>query len=157
MIYNGELKMKTERIDMDGVNNLFKTDGMFLAGQPSLESIDEIKNLGVSTIINLRSSGEVEYSPIENRIKELGMDYHNIPIVVHGVLDAKACEIVNNLIDDDHTYFIHCGSANRVGGWLITYLVTKKGLDFESAVDIAQKSGLTNVGFIEQAQTILGV
>lgn len=157
MIYNNEVSMKTEKIYMDGVNNLFLTDGLYLAGQPTLEAVDKIKELGVNVVINFRNNGEVEYHEFEDKYQKLGIEYHNIPIVVHGSLDKEACERTNNLIEEGKTYFIHCGSANRVGAWLITYLVAKKGIDFEQAVDIAQNSGLANVGFIEQARQILNI
>jgi protein tyrosine phosphatase (PTP) superfamily phosphohydrolase (DUF442 family) len=155
MIYDNEVCMKTEKINLEGVNNLFKTDGLYLAGQPSLDAIDKIKELGVDVIINFRNGGEVEYHDFEDKYKNLGIEYHHIPIVIHGSLDKDACKRTNDLINEDKTYFIHCGSANRVGGWLITYLVSKKGIDFEQAVDIARNSGLANVDFVEQARQII--
>ena len=149
--------MKTEKIDMPGVNNLFKAGELFLAGQPNLESIDELKKLGITKVYNIRSEGEMDFSEHEAKFNELGMEYHFLPIVKDGALNPEALDKLNSMIDKNETNLIHCGSANRVGGWLITYLVKNEGMGFEDAVEIAQKSGLQSVQFIEQAQSYLNI
>jgi hypothetical protein len=54
------------------------------------------------------------------------------------------------LINDDNI-LIHCASANRVGGWVITYLVEEKKMHFDEACEIAMQSGLTNPALISAA------
>lgn len=157
MIFNNEVTMKTEIIDMPGVNNLFKTGGLFLAGQPDLTVLEKLKEMGITKVYNLRSVQEMDFSAQEAKLKELGIDYVFLPIMENGALSAEACKKLNEMIDESETNFIHCGSANRVAGWLITYLIAKKGIELEEAVNIAQNSGLRSVEFVEQAQDILGV
>lgn len=155
MIYDGDTQMQSEFLPTEGINNLYKTANIFLAGQPSLEALEKIKEMGVTKIFNLRSEGELDFAPLEAKIKELGMEYFFIPIMKDGALNKEACDLLNKQVTDDGTSFVHCGSANRVGGWLITYLVSQKSVDFEQAVSIAQKSGLKSVEFIEQVQHML--
>lgn len=148
--------MQSTRItDLPGLMYLWKLDNLYLAGQPELNSWNDIKKLGVDIVINLRSETEMDFSDQENKMKELGIESQQFPIIVNGKLDAHNCNKLSNLIEQDKTYFIHCGSANRVGAWLITYLVFKKGLEFDQAVEIATQSGLTNPGFIDQAEDVI--
>ena len=62
---------------------------------------------------------------------------------------------LSSMVNDTEIPFIHCGTANRVGAWLIVHLVKEKGMDFEAAVEVASNNGLTNPAFIEQAEDIL--
>lgn len=148
--------METNRItSIDGINNLWKVDNLYLAGQPSIDSLNSIKDLGVSSIINLRGESEMDFSEEKAKSISLGLNYHQFPIVVDGKLNKENCEKLSNMINDSDPHFIHCGSANRVGGWLITYLVQFRNFSFEDAVTIAQNNGLSNPAFIDQAKEII--
>ncbi|MFT6631180.1 MAG: protein tyrosine phosphatase (PTP) superfamily phosphohydrolase (DUF442 family) [Bacteriovoracaceae bacterium] len=148
--------MASNRItDIPGLMHLWKVDNLYLAGQPSANSWEAIKALGVSKVINLRDESEMDFTGEVKVIKELGMEYEQFPIVKGGALLADNCERLSQMLNDTEPHFIHCGSANRVGGWLITYLTKHKGMDFEAAVEIAQENGLSNPGFIDQAEEIL--
>ena len=150
--------MEQKRItDIPGLMYLWKVDNLYLAGQPSPESWSAIKNLGVSKIYNLRAEGEMDFSGEIETIKELGLDYEQFPIVNNGELIAENCDRLGKAINDTEPQFIHCGSANRVAGWLMVYLVKYRNLSFDEAVEIAQRNGLSNPGFIEQAEKILGL
>ena len=149
--------METRRItDIPGMLYLWKVDDIYLAGQPDANSWEHIKNLGIQKIINLRDENEMDFSGEIKVVKELGMDYVQFPIVKGGGLLADNCQKLSEIIQQDTgPHFIHCGSANRVAGWLITHLVRYKNMDFEKAVEIAQENGLSNPGFIDQAQEII--
>lgn len=149
--------MDTKRVtDIPGLMYLWKVDNMYLAGQPAPVSWSHIKELGVTKIINLRAEGEMDFSEEKKIISELGLDYEQFPIVENGALNGDACQKLNDMLDETNTHFIHCGSANRVAGWLMTYLTTKRGLNFDEAVTIAEENGLSNPGFIEQAEDLIG-
>ena len=149
--------MESKKItDIPGINFLWKVDNLYLAGQPAVESYEHIKNLGVKKIINLRAESEKEFADDISKIEELGMEYDQFPIIdsnSHLCFDNR--KKLSEMIDAENIHFIHCGSANRVGGWLITYLVLYRKMDFEEAVEIASNNGLTNSGFIEQAQAVI--
>lgn len=148
--------MKTQRItDIDGLNFLWQVDNLYCAGQPSLESFSQIKALGVNKVFNLRDISEMDFSFEEKACKELGMEYNQFPLMVDGELSAEACHRLSESINETDKWFIHCGSANRIGAWLITYLVKYRNMGFEQAVEVASNNGLTNSGFIEQARAII--
>ncbi len=148
--------MASNRItDIPGLLYLWKVENLYLAGQPSASSWEEIKKLGVSKVINLRDESEMDFSGEIKALKDLGMEYEQFPICKGGALLADNCERLSSMLDETGTHFIHCGSANRVGGWLITYLTKYRGMDFEAAVEVAQENGLSNPGFIDQAEEII--
>jgi protein tyrosine phosphatase (PTP) superfamily phosphohydrolase (DUF442 family) len=147
--------MNEKRItDIPGLLHLWKVDNLYLAGQPSANSWDHIKKLNVKKVINLRDASEMDFSGEEAALKDLGIEYEQFPIVKGGALLADNCEKLSEMLNTQEEFFIHCGSANRVGGWLITYLSKHRGLEFDQAVEVAQRNGLSNPGFIDQAEEI---
>lgn len=148
--------METKRItSIEGLNHLWKVDNLYLAGQPSEASLQGIKDLGVTKVFNLRGEGEQDFSFEEKGFEKLGISYEQIPILEDKSLSERNCKKLTEQVESEETPFIHCGSANRVGAWLITHLVKSKGMGFEDAVEIASNNGLTNPAFIEQAEDIL--
>lgn len=150
--------MKGQRItDIPGLMHLWKVDNLYLAGQPGPTSWEAIKKLGITKIINLRDESEMDFSGEIQAVKDLGMQYEQFPIVKGGALLADNCKKLSEMITGEGEHFIHCGSANRVGGWLITHLTQYKKISFDDAVDIASDNGLSNPGFIDQAKVICGL
>ncbi|MBC76892.1 MAG: hypothetical protein CME64_12835 [Halobacteriovoraceae bacterium] len=148
--------MKSSRIfDVPGLNHLWKLDNFYLAGQPSEETFEALKDENIKKVYNLRGESEMDFTWEENKLKEMGIDYEQFPIVTENGLDVNNCQKLNKQVNDNDTFFIHCGSANRVGAWLITYLVLNKGMDFEDAVELASNSGLSNPAFVEQAEQVI--
>lgn len=148
--------MNTKRItDIPGLNFLWQVDNLYCAGQPSPDSFQGIKDLGVNKVFNMRHESEMDFEFEKTAFAELGIEYVQFSIMENGALSAEACHRLSEAINDNDKWFIHCGSANRIGGWLITYLVKYRNMDFETAVEIASNNGLTNPAFIEQAQAII--
>lgn len=148
--------MKSTRItDVPGLMHLWKLENLYLAGQPSPESVQALKDMNVKKVFNLRASSEADFSWEERALKEAGIEYEQFPIVTENGLDAANCSRLSGQLNEEDAFFIHCGSANRVGGWLITYLVQHRGLGFDQAVDVAMQSGLSNPAFADQALEII--
>lgn len=149
--------LATKRItDMPGMNFLWQVDNLYLAGQPAPESLEHIKNLGIKKVFNLRAPGEMDFSWEVNGLKELGIDYEQLPILdATAHLDPLNCKKLSDQMSEDTPQFIHCGSANRVAGWLITYLVLYRGLGLEAAVEIAHHNGLSSTALVDQAISII--
>lgn len=148
--------MQPKRIyDVSEISYLWQLENLYLAGQPGPKTFLELKERGVKRVVNLRDASEGDFSFEEKLCRELGIEYVQFPIIVGGRLSVESCQRLNKMMEENKNEFIHCGTANRVGSWLITYLVAKKGLDFDDAVDIASNSGLTNPGFIDAAMMAL--
>ena len=150
--------METKRInDIPGLVHAWEVDNMLLTGQPQENSFNKLKELGVKRIINFRDENEMDFSFEKAACKELGIEYIQLPIISNGELIAENCLKINDLLNEDDNVLIHCGTANRVAGWLMTYLPLKRGMDFEQASQIAMDSGLTKPDFIEQARKIVEI
>lgn len=57
-------------------------DDLFVAGQPTERALREMKTLGVTTIVNLRSPSEMQRIPFDEAkvIADLGMKYVYLPV-----------------------------------------------------------------------------
>lgn len=148
--------METKRLnDVRGLMYLWQVDNIFIAGQPNEESFDKLSEMGITKILNMRSANECDFTFETEACKRLGLEYIQFPIVKDGELIPENCKKLSNLIDEKEKWFIHCGSANRIAAWLMTYLPLYRGMSFEEATKIAMENGLSNPGYIEQARKIV--
>src|SRR5215510_13203226 len=129
------------------IQNFLKVNTEFCTGgQPSSAQLSELKAQGITTVINLRVPGEAGFDAVaeEADVKKLGMKYFNIPVSNQmGPKDEQADEFLK--LTDEAKYrpvFIHCGSANRVGGFFMIRRVLRDGMTFDAAKTEAQKIGL---------------
>jgi protein tyrosine phosphatase (PTP) superfamily phosphohydrolase (DUF442 family) len=148
--------MQTKRInEVPGLMYLWQVDNLFIAGQPAAESFDTLKELGVKKILNMRSENECDFSFETSACKRLGLEYIQFPILENGLLIPENCKRLSEMLNETDKWFVHCGSANRIAGWLMTYLPLYRNIPFEEAVEIATKNGLSNPALIEQARKIV--
>jgi protein tyrosine phosphatase (PTP) superfamily phosphohydrolase (DUF442 family) len=148
--------MQTKRInDVPGLMYLWQVDNLYLAGQPSEVSFDKLKDMGFKKIFNMRSADECDFSFETQACQRLNMEYIQFPIVENGMLVPANCKKLSDMLNRDEKFFIHCGSANRIAAWLMTYLPLYRNIPFDQAVEIAMDNGLSNPGFIEQARQIV--
>jgi uncharacterized protein (TIGR01244 family) len=130
-----------------GIQNFLKINTEFCTGgQPTPAQLSELKSQGITTVINLRTPGEAGFDAAaeEAEVKKLGMKYFNIPVSNQtGPKDEQADEFLK-LTDDakNRPIFVHCGSANRVGGFFMIRRVLRDGMTFDAAKAEAQKIGL---------------
>src|SRR5262245_29674393 len=126
------------------IQNFLKVNTEFCTGgQPTSAQLSELKSQGITTVINLRTPGETGFDAAaeEADVKKLGMKYFNIPVSNQaGPKDEQADEFLK-LTDDakNRPVFIHCGSANRVGGFFLIRRVMRDGVTFDAAKAETQK------------------
>ena len=124
------------------------------SGQPSLEDLSRFKEEGIRAILNLRRPSE---DPIlaeeEKKARALGLRYFNIPVDSSNLQEEDADEFVRVVADEaNRPILIHCGSANRVGGFWIIYRVLQDHWSFEEAEEEARRIGLRNPGLADFAR-----
>jgi uncharacterized protein (TIGR01244 family) len=140
-----------------GIRNFLKINTEFCTGgQPTTAQLSELKAQGITTVINLRTVGEAGFDAAaeEAETKKLGMKYFNIPVSNQtGPKDEQADEFLK-LTDDakNRPVFIHCGSANRVGGFFLIRRVLRDGMTFDAAKAEATKIGLQSASLEEFAK-----
>jgi protein tyrosine phosphatase (PTP) superfamily phosphohydrolase (DUF442 family) len=119
-------------------------------GQPNAQQLRALKEAGGGIVLDIRDP--MESRPVDEPIlvRQLGMDYVNIPVAAGSLDDATLERILSVLREaGDRTVFFHCGSGNRVGGALIPYFMLDMGLTEEEAVDQAMRVGLRSAEIME--------
>ena len=126
-------------------------------GQPKLEELEKLKGEGVRGILNLRRPTEKQ-TPVPGgepipydaaaeaeQAQRLGLRYFNIPVDGEAPTDAQVEEFLRITADaENRPLFIHCSSANRVGGFWMIRRVLVDGWSAEEAEKEARRIGLRN-------------
>lgn len=116
--------------------------GIYLAGQPASEDFAALPELGVRTVINLRTAKEQADFDERARVEGLGLAYVNVPFGGPGELDDAIFSEVRTRLAAPGPMLLHCASANRVGAVWIPFRVLDQGVELEAAVAEAKSIGL---------------
>jgi protein tyrosine phosphatase (PTP) superfamily phosphohydrolase (DUF442 family) len=119
-------------------------------GQPNAVQLRALKEAGGAIVLDVRDP--MESRPVDEPalVKQLGMEYVNIPVRAGSLDDATLDRILTVLRGaGERTVFFHCGSGNRVGGALIPYFMLDQGMEEEDAVDQAMLVGLRSAEILE--------
>src|SRR5512143_2370548 len=94
-----------EPMQVQGLPNLYKVcDNLYRGAEPTTEGLQELKKLGVHTVIDLRESNG-------NQVKmaELGLTYEHIPMTAFHVQDDNVVQFLRIVGTPDHApIFVHC-------------------------------------------------
>jgi protein tyrosine phosphatase (PTP) superfamily phosphohydrolase (DUF442 family) len=119
-------------------------------GQPSADQLQALKEAGGQIVLDLRDP--MEPRPVDEAalVRDLGMEYINVPVRAGSLDDATLERILTVLRQaGERTVFFHCGSGSRVGGALIPYLILDQGMDEQDAVEQAMRVGLRNAEYMD--------
>jgi protein tyrosine phosphatase (PTP) superfamily phosphohydrolase (DUF442 family) len=136
---------------VSGVANacqLFPT--VITGGQPNAAQLRALKDAGGGIVLDLRDPMEPRPVDESAMVRELGMEYVNVPVRA-GALDDPTVERILGVLRGagDRTVFIHCGSGNRVAGALIPYFILDQDMEEQEAVDQAMRVGLRSAEMME--------
>jgi protein tyrosine phosphatase (PTP) superfamily phosphohydrolase (DUF442 family) len=119
-------------------------------GQPNAAQLRALKNAGGDIVLDIRDPMEPRLVEEPDLVRQLGMEYVNIPVRAGSLDDATLQRILTVLREaGDKTVFFHCGSGNRVGGALIPFFILDHGMEEEDAVDQAMRVGLRSAEIME--------
>jgi protein tyrosine phosphatase (PTP) superfamily phosphohydrolase (DUF442 family) len=119
-------------------------------GQPNAAQLRALKESGGGIVLDIRDPMEPRPVDEADLVRELGMEYVNIPVRAGSLNDATLERILEVLRKaGDRTVFFHCGSGNRVGGALIPYLVLDQHMEEQDAVDQAMRVGLRSAEMMD--------
>lgn len=118
-------------------------------GQPTANHLKALKEAGGEIVLDLRDPMEPRPVAEAALVRELGMEYINIPVRA-GSLDDSTLEQILGVLRraGERTVFFHCGSGSRVGGALIPYFILDQGLEEQEAVDQAMRVGLRSAEYM---------
>jgi protein tyrosine phosphatase (PTP) superfamily phosphohydrolase (DUF442 family) len=136
---------------LSGVTNACEVlPDVITGGQPTAEQLERFKAAGGGVVLDLRDPMEQRPFDEPARVRELGLDYVNVPISPGATSDEKMARILDTLrASRGRPLFFHCGSGNRVGGPMIAYLMLDQHLPEEDAVEQAMRIGLRSPEYLE--------
>lgn len=119
-------------------------------GQPNAAQLRAFKEAGGGIVLDVRDPMESRLVDEPVLVRELGMEYVNIPVRAGSLDDATLERILEVLRRaGNRIMFFHCGSGNRVAGALIPYFILDQNLEEQDAVDQAMRVGLRSAEMME--------
>ena len=119
-------------------------------GQPNAQQLRALKEAGGGIVLDVRDPMESRPVAEADLVRQLGMEYVNIPVRAGSLDDATLDRILTVLREArDRTVFFHCGSGNRVGGALIPYFILDQQMEEQDAVEQAMRVGLRSAELME--------
>src|SRR5918998_3460418 len=119
-------------------------------GQPNAQQLRALKEAGGGIVLDVRDPMEPRPVDESTLVRELGMEYVNVPVRAGSLDDATLERILQVLrTAGDRTVFFHCGSGNRVGGALIPYFILDHGMEEQDALDQAMRVGVRSAEMME--------
>lgn len=118
---------------------------IYFSAQPKMSDFSSLREQGFTTIINLRNKNEYKESVERKTVRNLAMNYYNIPFNKNTQLTDNYIEKVTNALKESRSngkVLIHCSSGNRVGIWLGGHFHKDHGQSKKDSIEIAKKLGL---------------
>jgi uncharacterized protein (TIGR01244 family) len=117
-------------------------EGLLFGGQLTAEQLGAVDAAGYRVVIDLRAASEDRGYDEAAEAARLGLEYVNIPVDGAALERDETYERFFAALDGTKPLVAHCGSGNRVGGLYYAYLVAKRGLPRDQALEQARQSGL---------------
>jgi protein tyrosine phosphatase (PTP) superfamily phosphohydrolase (DUF442 family) len=116
---------------------------LITGGQPSEAQLRSLGAAGGAIVLDVRDPMEPRPLDEPALVRQLGMEYVNIPITP-GTLTDKTIEGILEVLRKagEKPVFAHCGSGSRVAGALIPYLMLDLKMEEGDAVNQAMRMGL---------------
>ncbi|MHC4109819.1 MAG: fused DSP-PTPase phosphatase/NAD kinase-like protein [Planctomycetota bacterium] len=139
-----------QRLEVPGVENLHKVSEMLYRGaQPTKEGMQQLKELGIKTIVNLRS-----FHSDRGEIGDTGLSYEHIYMKPWHAEDKEVDRFLKIVTDPNHTpAFVHCQrGADRTGTMCAIYRVAVQDWRKDEAIEEMTKGGF---GFYTKWQNLI--
>ncbi len=139
-----------QRLELPGVENLHKvSDFLYRGAQPTKEGMQQLKELGIKTIVNLRS-----FHSDRAEIGDTGLSYEHIYMKTWHAEDKEVVRFLNIVTDPNHTpVFVHCQrGADRTGTMCAIYRVAVQNWGKDEAIEEMVKGGF---GFYTRWQNLI--
>jgi uncharacterized protein (TIGR01244 family) len=139
-----------EILDSDGFREVLVRRGdLYISGQPTEAGLERLQQAGVTTVINLRTSQEMDNREVVSfdeavEVDKLGMTYVHLPS--GGPDTPYSPEILKRfaeaLDNAGGKVLLHCTVAWRASHLYTAYLYRYQGLSLNDAVNVGRKINL---------------
>ena len=143
-------KQWAQRLEVPGVENLHKvSERLYRGAQPTKEGMQQLKELGIKTIVNLRS-----FHSDRGEIGDTGLSYEHIYMKTWHAEDKEVVRFLNIVTDPNRTpAFVHCQrGADRTGTMCAIYRVAVQNWIRDEAIEEMTKGGF---GFYTRWQNLI--
>lgn len=126
------------------MENVKKIDNeLTVAGQITIEQLQQASQEGFKSVLNLRSqSEETFWSDEQQQVEALGLHYFHIPVVkVDELTEELTTEVLQKIDEIPKPALIHCAAAIRAGVMALMYVATRQGMTPEQAFERAGQIG----------------
>ncbi|MCG6949770.1 MAG: hypothetical protein LJE93_12735 [Acidobacteria bacterium] len=129
--------------DFNGVRSgIFEDGRLLIGGQPDEDALHRLRELGVTVIVNLRTSSEMDDRdrvPFDEAeiVRDLGMKYIHIPLggEDHPYTAEAVKQFAVALEENPGRIFLHCTVAWRASYLWTAYLILYQDFDLAAALD----------------------
>jgi len=128
-----------QRLKLPGVENLHKvSEELYRGAQPTKEGMRQLKELGIKTIVNLRS-----FHSDRDEIRDTGLSYEHIYIKTWHPEQKEVVHFLKIVSDPNRMpVFVHCQrGADRTGTMCAIYRVAVQGWSKDEAIEEMTKGG----------------
>lgn len=128
-----------KKIEKPGLPNFHQVSAtLFRGAQPTEEGIKELKNMGIKTIINLRS-----FHSDRDEIGNIEINYEHIYFKAWHVEDKEIIRFLKIVTNPERTpVFVHCQhGADRTGTMCAVYRIVVEGWSKEEAIKEMTEGG----------------
>ena len=130
--------------------------GLAAAGRPSPQGLEQLKEQGFRTVIDLSAPSENGVAEEKAALERQGLRYVHVPVTA-ATFSAADVDAVQAVLDDAGAgpILLHCASANRVGAvWAVVQ--ARAGKPMDEAIAEGKRVGLRSASMIEAAQRLAG-
>ena len=147
-----------QREQVEGFQDYFArvAPNVYIAGQPNAAALQTMKARGVTRVINIRTSQEMDNRAVvpydeAAEVAAMGLEYVHIPM---GGPDTpyspeRLAQVANALESSEGPVLLHCTMAWRASHLWAAYLVTNHGFNVSNAVEIGKKMNMGGFPFAE--------
>jgi uncharacterized protein (TIGR01244 family) len=118
-------------------------DELAIAGQITLEQLDQIVDEGYKSVLNLRSPDEKSLLADEQKkIEFLGLCYVNVPTNGKEINHQVPVHLFQTITELPKPILIHCDNSLRSAIIALLYVLTRHGITYDQAFQQARSMGL---------------
>jgi protein tyrosine/serine phosphatase len=120
-------------LNIQGLPNAFKvTDTLYRGAQPTAEGFEELKKIGIKTVVCLR-----DHHSDKDLLGDTELKYEAIPLNTWSVKEDDIVRFLKIVTDTNNLpLFVHCQhGADRTGTMVATYRMALCGWKKEDAID----------------------
>jgi tyrosine-protein phosphatase SIW14 len=119
-----------QKLKLSGVHNAGKiNDSLFRGAQPYSDGIEQLKSLGINTIVDLRVEGRDQIEKERKQAEALGIRFVNIPVSGWSPpSDEQVVQFLSLFRDRNAKVFVHCRFGDdRTGVFVAAYRMAHDG------------------------------